>query len=251
MLETLGIGPSLREARIRRGVGLDRVEAATRIRIRYLEAIEDDRWDELPAEAYAKGFLRTYASYLELDPQQYLAAFRDNRREVEERIAPVAERPYEPRRPRAPLFVGLAARARRRARRRRVAARLPRGGRAGPHRAGLGAEDAARGRAGDACTGTRATAAADGARRLVGRRPLPHRQGEARLGRDAASRPARSSSGSRSRSGSAPASPRRSPLPWGSARSQSLTRRRSSRPRRACAPSRRARRARRTRRRRR
>jgi cytoskeleton protein RodZ len=108
VLETLGIGPSLREARIRRGIGLDRVEAATRIRTRYLEAIEDDRWDELPAEAYAKGFLRTYACYLELDPQQYLAAFRDNRREVEERIAPVAERPYEPQRPRAPLFVGLA-----------------------------------------------------------------------------------------------------------------------------------------------
>ena len=108
MLETLGIGPSLREARIRSGIGLDRVEAATRIRIRYLEAIEDDRWDELPAEAYAKGFLRTYASYLDLDPQQYLAAFRDNRREIEERIAPVAERPYEPRRPRAPLFIGLA-----------------------------------------------------------------------------------------------------------------------------------------------
>ena len=108
MLETLGIGPSLREARIRRGIGLDRVEAATRIRTRYLEAIEDDRWDELPAEAYAKGFLRTYATYLELDPQQYLAAFRENRREVEEPIAPHAERPYEPRRPRAPLFLAVA-----------------------------------------------------------------------------------------------------------------------------------------------
>lgn len=108
MLETLGIGPSLREARIRLGVELDRVEAATRIRIRYLEAIEDDRWDELPAEAYAKGFLRTYASYLELDPQQYLIAFRERRREVEEPIAPLAERPYEPRRPGARTFLGLA-----------------------------------------------------------------------------------------------------------------------------------------------
>jgi helix-turn-helix protein/uncharacterized protein DUF4115 len=108
VLETLGIGPSLREARIRRGIGLDRVEAATRIRTRYLEAIEDDRWDELPAEAYAKGFLRTYASYLELDPQQYLTAFRENRREVEEPIAPMAERPFVPRRPTAPLFLALA-----------------------------------------------------------------------------------------------------------------------------------------------
>jgi cytoskeleton protein RodZ len=108
MLDTLGIGPSLREARIHRGIGLDRVQADTRIRVRYLEAIEDDRWDELPADAYAKGFLRTYASYLELDPQQYLAAFREHRREVEEPIARVAERAYEPRRPGAAVFVGLA-----------------------------------------------------------------------------------------------------------------------------------------------
>jgi hypothetical protein len=108
VLETLGIGPSLREARIRRGIGLDRVETDTRIRTRYLEAIEDDRWDELPAEAYAKGFLRTYASYLELDPQQYLTAFRERRREVEEPIAVLPERPYEPRRPDAPLFLAIA-----------------------------------------------------------------------------------------------------------------------------------------------
>lgn len=97
MLETLGIGASLREERIRRGLTLDAVETATRIRGRYLEAIEDERWEELPAEAYAKGFLRTYATFLELDPQQFLAAFRRHRREVEEPIAPAAQPPYEPR----------------------------------------------------------------------------------------------------------------------------------------------------------
>ena len=95
MLETLGIGASLREERVRRGLTLDAVETDTRIRGRYLEAIEDERWDELPAEAYAKGFLRTYASYLELDPQQFLAAFRRARREVEEPIAPLPQPPYE------------------------------------------------------------------------------------------------------------------------------------------------------------
>lgn len=108
MLDTLGIGPSLREARIRRGIELDRVEAETRIRTRYLEAIEDDRWDELPAEAYAKGFLRTYAAFLELDPQQFLAAFRDRRREVAEPIAPQPEHPYEPWRVGARTLVAVA-----------------------------------------------------------------------------------------------------------------------------------------------
>jgi Helix-turn-helix domain/Domain of unknown function (DUF4115) len=97
MLETLGIGASLREERIRQGLTLDGVESATRIRGRYLEAIEDERWDELPAEAYAKGFLRTYATFLELDPQQFLAEFRRHRREVEEPIAPLAQPAYEAR----------------------------------------------------------------------------------------------------------------------------------------------------------
>ena len=96
MLETLGIGASLREERIRRGLTLETVEQSTRIRRRYLEAVEDERWDELPAEAYAKGFLRTYATYLELDPQQFLAEFRSRRIEVEEPIAPHAQLPYEP-----------------------------------------------------------------------------------------------------------------------------------------------------------
>jgi cytoskeletal protein RodZ len=108
MLETLGIGASLREERIRRGLTLETVEHSTRIRRRYLEAVEDERWEELPAEAYAKGFVRTYAAYLELDPQQFLAEFRSRRREVEEAIAPHAQLPYEPMGMRWPV-VGLAA----------------------------------------------------------------------------------------------------------------------------------------------
>jgi cytoskeleton protein RodZ len=108
MLETLGIGASLREERIRRGLTLETVEQSTRIRTRYLEAVEDERWEELPAEAYAKGFVRTYATYLELDPQQFLTEFRSRRREVEEAIAPHAQLPYEPMGMRWPV-AGLAA----------------------------------------------------------------------------------------------------------------------------------------------
>jgi Helix-turn-helix domain len=62
-----GIGPTLRKARNRRKVGLAEVEETTKIRIRYLKAIEDEEWEALPGEAYARSFIRTYASYLGLD----------------------------------------------------------------------------------------------------------------------------------------------------------------------------------------
>ena len=49
------LGSSLREARLRRGLDLADVERATRIRSRYLAALEEERFDVLPGEAYAKG----------------------------------------------------------------------------------------------------------------------------------------------------------------------------------------------------
>ena len=61
------IGASLREARTRRGLSLDDVTAGLRIRERYVTALEEERWDLLPGEAYAKGFLRMYAEFLGLD----------------------------------------------------------------------------------------------------------------------------------------------------------------------------------------
>ena len=66
------IGASLREARLRRGLSPGDVEQATRIRTRYLGAIEEERWELLPGDAYAKGFLRTYAEYLGLDGDLYV-----------------------------------------------------------------------------------------------------------------------------------------------------------------------------------
>jgi hypothetical protein len=61
------IGESLRRARSDRGLGLEEVSDATKIRVRYLRALENEDWGALPAPAYARGFLRTYASYLGLD----------------------------------------------------------------------------------------------------------------------------------------------------------------------------------------
>jgi cytoskeleton protein RodZ len=71
----LEIGSSLREARIRRGIELAQVEADTHIRTRYLTALENERFDLLPGEAYARGFLRTYVDYLELDADLFVAEY--------------------------------------------------------------------------------------------------------------------------------------------------------------------------------
>ena len=69
------IGPSLREARTRRGLAPADVHKAVRIRERYLTALEEERWDMLPGDAYIKGFLRTYAEFLGLNGQLYIDEF--------------------------------------------------------------------------------------------------------------------------------------------------------------------------------
>ncbi|HUJ55481.1 MAG TPA: RodZ domain-containing protein [Gaiellaceae bacterium] len=66
------IGSSLREARERRGLSSEDVQKAIRIRDRYLNALEEERWELLPGEAYLKGFLRTYADFLGLDGNLYV-----------------------------------------------------------------------------------------------------------------------------------------------------------------------------------
>ncbi len=69
------IGNSLREARLRQGLDLAGVEADTKIRAKYLQALEAERFDVLPGETYVKGFLRAYAEYLGLDGQLYVDEF--------------------------------------------------------------------------------------------------------------------------------------------------------------------------------
>jgi Helix-turn-helix domain/RodZ C-terminal domain len=69
------IGSSLRTAREQRKLDLADVEQATHIRSKYLQALEDERFDVLPGPAYVKGFMRTYADHLGLDGQQFLAEY--------------------------------------------------------------------------------------------------------------------------------------------------------------------------------
>jgi cytoskeleton protein RodZ len=73
-----GVGTILREARNRRKIELSEVEAATRIRLRFLRAIENEEWDVLPGGVYTRGFIRTYASFLGLDGDRLVSDYRES-----------------------------------------------------------------------------------------------------------------------------------------------------------------------------
>jgi Helix-turn-helix domain/RodZ C-terminal domain len=78
------IGNSLREARLRQGLEIPRIEADTKIRGKYLRALEEEHFDVLPGDTYVKGFLKTYADYLGLDGQLYLDEFNSRFAAAEE-----------------------------------------------------------------------------------------------------------------------------------------------------------------------
>jgi hypothetical protein len=70
------IGKTLRDTRNRLRVDLASVESATKIRVRYLRAIENEEWDVLPGGAYTRSFIRTYANHLGLDGERLADDFR-------------------------------------------------------------------------------------------------------------------------------------------------------------------------------
>lgn len=70
------IGEILKQARARAGLDIRTIEERTKIRVKYLRALEDEEWDALPSPAYAKGFLRTYGLELGLDGDALADAYR-------------------------------------------------------------------------------------------------------------------------------------------------------------------------------
>lgn len=72
----LQIGKVLKEARTRAGLDVAAIEQRTKIRTRYLRALENEEWDALPGPAYAKGWLRTYAQVLGLDAEALVDEYR-------------------------------------------------------------------------------------------------------------------------------------------------------------------------------
>jgi cytoskeleton protein RodZ len=96
------IGSSLREARLRQELDFPELEERTKIRPKYLRALEDERFDILPAPTYVRGFLRSYAEALGLDGQPFVDEY-NSRFTLEEDDTPLrARRAPAPRRERGP-----------------------------------------------------------------------------------------------------------------------------------------------------
>lgn len=75
-MSDVGIGSVLREAREEQGRELSEAAAATSMRVVQLEALEADRWEQFGGDVYAKGFLKSYAVWLGLDPAPLLEKYR-------------------------------------------------------------------------------------------------------------------------------------------------------------------------------
>ncbi len=95
--ESESFGAWLSRHRRVRGIELREIAEDSKIGMTYLQAFEDDRFDILPAAVFAKGFLRQYANYVGLDPEEvvnfYLSAAQQNQDRGEESLEPPAENP--------------------------------------------------------------------------------------------------------------------------------------------------------------
>jgi cytoskeletal protein RodZ len=81
--ETVSFGTWLRRQRELREISLREIADVTKISIRYLEALEQDRFDVLPAPVFAKGFLKEYARYVGLDPHEVVNSYLTTQKELE------------------------------------------------------------------------------------------------------------------------------------------------------------------------
>jgi transcriptional regulator with XRE-family HTH domain len=70
------IGATLREARMRARIDISEIESETKIRAKYLRALENEEWGLLPGPAYVRSFLRTYAEALDLDAKLLLEEYK-------------------------------------------------------------------------------------------------------------------------------------------------------------------------------
>jgi hypothetical protein len=110
------VGQALREARTEQGIELSEVERVTKIRTKFLLAMEEERWEALPAPVYARSFLSTYAQFLGLDDQALVDQYRRTVEGVDRAepiphtvLRPGALRSRRSIKPVALLFTGLVA----------------------------------------------------------------------------------------------------------------------------------------------
>jgi cytoskeleton protein RodZ len=106
------IGARLREARMRAKIDISEVEVRTKIRAKYLRALENEEWDLLPGDVYTRSFLRTYGEYLGLDTRQLIDDYkRRYERPADHELRPIAppgrERERGPRGPLIPPWLAI------------------------------------------------------------------------------------------------------------------------------------------------
>lgn len=94
------IGETLREARMRERIDVSEIEAQTKIRAKYLRALENEEWDLLPGPTFVKSFLRTYAAALGLDGKALVEEYRLNFERPSEPPEPIVSSPRKVRVPR-------------------------------------------------------------------------------------------------------------------------------------------------------
>jgi cytoskeletal protein RodZ len=92
------IGATLREARMRARIDVSEIEAQTKIRAKYLRALENEEWGLLPGSTFVKSFLRTYAQALGLDGKALVEEYRlHHERPSEGALEPIVATPRGPR----------------------------------------------------------------------------------------------------------------------------------------------------------
>lgn len=74
------IGNILRQARLSKGLTMDQIEEETKIRAKYLDALENEQFDLLPGKVYVIAFMRNYAKYLGLDDEELVRMYKDRER---------------------------------------------------------------------------------------------------------------------------------------------------------------------------
>jgi cytoskeleton protein RodZ len=93
------IGATLREARMRERIDVSEIEAQTKIRAKYLRALENEEWDLLPGPTFVKSFLRTYAAALGLDGKALVEEYRLHYERPSEPPEPIVSNPRKVRVP--------------------------------------------------------------------------------------------------------------------------------------------------------
>jgi cytoskeleton protein RodZ len=105
------IGPTLREARMRARIDITEVEQATKIRAKYLRALENEEWNLLPGSTFIKSFLREYADYLGLDARSLVEEYKLRyERPSEHELAPISPQLGRDRRGSGPVGPRVAPR---------------------------------------------------------------------------------------------------------------------------------------------